>query len=164
VKINKVIASRDDKLEGGDFYKAVRSDGRTDSSRIFRSKIEVVVISAAWVEAGPAEWAKVAAVHVFPDRQFVAASSAENCPKVPLGTRPHLDGMACKEFVAILAGIVDAAASHPDGNDVDRRAIMEAPGLPIYFHSLNFRFWQLHFPIRTQGRNRSVALVRKEFA
>jgi hypothetical protein len=66
--------------------------------------------------------------------------------------------------MAILAGIVDAAASHPDGNDVERRVIMGAPGLPIYFHSPNFRVWQLHFPIRTQCSNRSVALVRKEFA
>jgi hypothetical protein len=52
--------------------------------------------------------------------------------------------MACEELMAILAGIVDAAASHPDGNDVERRVIMGAPGLPIYFHSPNFRVWQLH--------------------
>ena len=44
----------------------------------------MVVVSAAWVEASPAEWAKVAAVHVLLDRQFVPAGSAENCPNVPL--------------------------------------------------------------------------------
>ena len=44
----------------------------------------MVVVSAAWVEAGPAEWAQVAAVHVLPDGQFVPAGSAENCSNVPL--------------------------------------------------------------------------------
>jgi hypothetical protein len=57
--------------------------------------------------------------------------------------------MACKKFMAILAGIVDAAASHLDSNDVERRVIMDAAGLRIDFHSLHFRsltirFWQLH--------------------
>jgi hypothetical protein len=44
----------------------------------------VVVVSAAWIKARPAEWARVAAVHIFADRQFVPAGSAENCPNVPL--------------------------------------------------------------------------------
>ncbi len=136
----------------------------TDSGRVFRGKIKVVVVSATWVEGGPAEWAQVAAVHVFPDRQFVPAGSAENCPNVPLRTRPHLASMACKEFMAILAGIVDAATSHPDGNDVERRVIMDAAGLPICLQSLDIRFWQLHFPIRTQSSNGSVPLVRQKFA
>jgi hypothetical protein len=46
--------------------------------------------------------------------------------------------MACKEFMAILAGIVDAAASHPDRNDVDCRVVMDAPGPRIHFHTSNF--------------------------
>jgi len=63
--------------------------------------------------------------------------------------------MARKKFMAILASIVDSAASHPDSNDVERRAIMDAPGLRVDFHSLHFhsltiRFWQLHILIRTQ--------------
>jgi hypothetical protein len=44
----------------------------------------VVVTPAAWIEARLAEWARVAAVHVFADRQFVPAGSAENCPDLPL--------------------------------------------------------------------------------
>jgi hypothetical protein len=43
----------------------------------------VVVVSAAWVEGGLAMRAQVAAVHVFADRQFVAAGSAKNCANVP---------------------------------------------------------------------------------
>jgi hypothetical protein len=44
----------------------------------------VVVISAAWIEPRPAQWARVAAVQVFADRQFVPARSAEDCPNIPL--------------------------------------------------------------------------------
>jgi hypothetical protein len=64
--------------------------------------------------------------------------------------------MACKKFVAILAGIVDAAASHPDSNDVNRGVIMDAPGLRVYFHPVDIRFWRLHILIRTQGRSPTV--------
>jgi hypothetical protein len=49
--------------------------------------------------------------------------------------------MACKKFVAILAGIVDTAASHPDSNDVNRGLIMDAPGLGVYFHPVDIWFW-----------------------
>jgi hypothetical protein len=55
-----------------------------DSSRVFRRKIEPVVFSAPWVEAGPALRARVAAAHVFADRQFVSTCSTENCPNIPL--------------------------------------------------------------------------------
>jgi hypothetical protein len=37
--------------------------------------------------------------------------------------------MVCKEFMAVLAGIVNATASHPDRNDVERRVVMDAPSL-----------------------------------
>jgi hypothetical protein len=68
--------------------------------------------------------------------------------------------MARKKFVAILAGIVDAAASHPDSDDVDRRTIMGAPGLRVYLHSVDTRFHQLHILIRTQCSNRLTCCVR----
>jgi hypothetical protein len=46
--------------------------------------------------------------------------------------------MACEEFMAILAGIVDAAAGHLDGDDVERGVVMNATRLRIYFHSPDF--------------------------
>jgi hypothetical protein len=80
-------------------------------------KVKLVVIPAAWIEAIPAVRAQGAAIHVFANRQFVATGSA--------------DSMACKEFMAILAGIVNATASHSDRNDVDRRVVMDEPSLRI---------------------------------
>jgi hypothetical protein len=41
--------------------------------------------------------------------------------------------------MTILAGIIDAAASHFDRNDVQRRVVMDAPGLRIHFHSTDIR-------------------------
>jgi hypothetical protein len=46
--------------------------------------------------------------------------------------------MACEEFMAILAGIVDTAAGHLDGDDVERGVIVDATRLRIYFHSPDF--------------------------
>jgi hypothetical protein len=68
--------------------------------------------------------------------------------------------MARKKFMAILAGIVDAAASHPDSDDVDRRTIMDAPALRVYLDSVDTRFQQLHILIRTQCSNRLACCVR----
>jgi hypothetical protein len=59
--------------------------------------------------------------------------------------------MARKHFMAILAGIVDAATSHPDSNDVDRRVVMGASRLRIYIQSTHIRFFKLHIRIRTQA-------------
>ena len=50
--------------------------------------------------------------------------------------------------------IVDAAASHPDSNDVERRVIMDAPCLRVCFHSVDIRFSQF-YTIRTQCSNRA---------
>jgi hypothetical protein len=58
--------------------------------------------------------------------------------------------MACEELMAVLAGVVDAATSRLDRDDVERRAVMGATGLRIYFHSSDFWSWQLHMLIRTQ--------------
>jgi hypothetical protein len=56
--------------------------------------------------------------------------------------------MARKHFMAILAGVVDAATSNPYGNDVERGVVMGASRLRIYFHSSDIRFIDFHMPIR----------------
>jgi hypothetical protein len=64
--------------------------------------------------------------------------------------------------MAILAGIVDAAASHPDRDNVERRVIMDATRLGIYFHSLDIRFLQLHIPnLSLLSATRSIFPTRK---
>ena len=40
--------------------------------------------------------------------------------------------------MAILAGIVEAAASHPDRNDVERRVVVEAASLGVEIEAVDF--------------------------
>lgn len=63
--------------------------------------------------------------------QLCAAGAAEDRGPVPLRARPDLNGVIREGFVAVLAGIVGAAALHADGNDVQRRVIVGAAGLGI---------------------------------
>jgi hypothetical protein len=46
--------------------------------------------------------------------------------------------------VAILAGIIDAAALHPDRDDVESGSIVSAAGLRIQIDSANFKARKLH--------------------
>jgi len=59
--------------------------------------------------------------------------------------------VACEEFMAILAGIVNAAAGYLDSNDVERRVVMDAPSLRIHLHASNLWFCCRHMSIKTQS-------------
>jgi hypothetical protein len=52
--------------------------------------------------------------------------------------------------MAILAGIVNAAAGHFDRDDVERRVVMSAPSFRIHLHASNLRSLRLHMTIKTQ--------------
>jgi hypothetical protein len=95
----------------GEFYRAFLNG-------LFRREVKVVVIPAARVERCVTERAKIAAVHIFADGEFMSARPAKNCANAPLGTRPNPDLMPGQSLVTILAGIIDTTASHFDGNDV----------------------------------------------
>ncbi|MBB6147427.1 hypothetical protein HNQ77_005423 [Silvibacterium bohemicum] len=78
------------------------------------------MIPAAGVESGCALRTLRPAIHVFANRQFMTARPAKNRANVPLGAEPYLDSVIGEDFVAILAGVVDAAAAHSDRKDVER--------------------------------------------
>ena len=50
---------------------------------------------------------------------------------VPFDLGPDFNRMARERIVAVLAGVVDAAAFHFDGNDVERGVVVEAAGLGV---------------------------------
>ena len=116
-------------------------------------KVTLGVSSAAWVEASLAVGTHGAAVHIFSNRQFVPADSAENCPHVPLSGRPHADCMSRKKLMAILAGIVDAAVCHFDRDNIERRMVVGAPGLFCLPSILYLRSYGPHVNTRTQRYN-----------
>jgi len=98
----------------------------------------MVVAAASGVEGGPAGGAARVALKVLGDGEFGAAGTAEDGRLVPLGLRPDLDGMAGEGDVAILAGVIESAALHLDGDDVGGAVVVEAAGLGIEVQSADF--------------------------
>ena len=66
------------------------------------------------------------------------ASSAENSFGVPFSPGPDLDGVPSQRVMAILARVIDAAAPHLNGDDVDWFVVVNAAGLRINLHAANF--------------------------
>jgi len=69
---------------------------------------------------------------------------------VPFRPRPHGRRVPGERIVAVLAGIIDAAALHPDRNDVERRMPMDAARFAIEIDTADFGsdvvFGHLHLP------------------
>lgn len=67
------------------------------------------------------------------------AAAAEDSFLVPFGLGPEFDGVVGQCVVAVFAGVVDAAAFHFDGDDVQRGLVMDAAGLRIEIQPADFR-------------------------
>lgn len=102
------------------------------------------MVSAARVKLCPAHWTGVAAAHVLTNRKLRRAGSAENGALVPFAFRPDRGRMPRERCVAILAGIVNSAALHFDGNDVSRAAVVLATGLGIELNPADLWMPSLH--------------------
>jgi hypothetical protein len=102
------------------------------------------MIAATGIKGGIAIWALIAARHVLRDAQLISAGAAENRRLVPLLPRPGLNRVVCQRVMALLAGVIDAAAFHPDGNDVEFGSVMSAACRGIEFDPANFRVRQWH--------------------
>jgi len=83
-------------------------------------KIEMVVVPACGIEGRRTDGAARFASQVFANGQLCAAGSAQNGLLVEFAEWPHLDGMPGERDVAVLAGVVRAAALHFDGDNVRR--------------------------------------------
>src|ERR1700722_6375668 len=114
------------------------------TSQRFRREVKLVVVPTAGVKRGHTERAKIAAVHIFANGEFVSACPAKNCASIPLGTRPNPDVMPGKCFVAVLARVVDAAAGHFDGNNVALGVVVQAACRRVWLNSLDFRSRCVH--------------------
>jgi len=90
-----------------------------------------MVIAAGGVEGGVTRGTPGVGLEVCGDGELGAAGTAEDGLVVPFGLRPGLDGMVGEGVMAVFAGVVEAAASHFDSDDVERRVVMETAGLGI---------------------------------
>ena len=91
----------------------------------------MVVVGAGGIEGGAAVRAAEIAMQIFVNGQFPLARAAQNGALVEFGARPDGNWVAGQGEVAILAGVVDVAAVHFDGDDVDGGAVVSAAGLRI---------------------------------
>lgn len=90
-----------------------------------------MVLAALGIEGRAATGTSAFTSKILTNGKLPRAGAAKHRFLVPLGARPHLSWVAGKCLVAILAGIVDAAALHPDGSDVVRCMPMETSRIAI---------------------------------
>jgi hypothetical protein len=101
-------------------------------------EIEMVVVAAGRVEVGVAVGAAGVALEVDGDGELGAARAAEDGLRVTFGFGPGFEGVVGEGGVAVFAGVIDAAAFHFDGNDVERRVVVEAASLGIEVEAADF--------------------------
>ena len=70
-------------------------------------------------------------MQIFTDGQFRFTSAAQNCRLIEFRVRPNVYRMVGDGEVAVFASVVNAAAFHFDGDDVQGRVVMKATGLGI---------------------------------
>jgi len=116
-------------------HRSAARDGKNAGLGNGRFKIEMVVVAASGVEGSLAGGAAGVALQVLGDGEFGVAGSAEDGRLVPFGIGPDLGGMPGEGNMAILAGVIEAAAPHLDGDDVGGAVVVEAAGLGIEVQS-----------------------------
>ena len=108
-------------------------------SSVHGRKIKLRVFSAAGVKPNVAGRAIVAAGQVLLDAHLISTGAAQDRALSPFGLRPDFDWMISQSLVAILAGVIDAAAFHLYRDDVENGPIVSAARFCIQIDSANFR-------------------------
>ena len=109
------------------------------TTRLFRLKIEVIVIPATRIKLHPAGWTCIPAFHVSPYAQLRPTAPTKHRQLIPLLALPNFDSMAGKRLMTILARIVEATTPHPDRNHIDRLVVMRAASLRVQIDSVYSR-------------------------
>ena len=116
-----------------------------------------MVIAACRIKPSTARGAPRITFQVFANGHLRAARPAENRSLVPLLVWPGCDRMASQRYVAVLASVVDPAALHFDGHNIQRRAIVRATRLTIHFDPAHIthrlRLFRAHYPPMFKNSN-----------
>lgn len=94
-------------------------------------EIKMMVMGAGGIEGGAAVRAAGIAMQIFVNGQFPFAGAAQNGGLMEFGAGPDGNRVVGQGDVAVLAGVVETAAVHLDGDDVDWRVEVGAAGLRI---------------------------------
>jgi hypothetical protein len=96
------------------------------------------MLAAAGIESGAAGGTLVATGHIPLDAHLISAGAAQYCGLCPLRLRPNLDRMICQSFMAILAGVIDAATFHLYRDNIENGSIVCTARLCVQIDSPNF--------------------------
>ena len=113
------------------------------------------MIAAARIEGSAAAGTHVATRHILRNAELAATNAAKHGRLTPLLLRPDLNWMVRQSLVALLAGVIDAAALHPDRDDVESGSVVSAAGLSIEIDPANFGALQWH-----RGQNIGAPIAR----
>ena len=75
---------------------------------------------------------------ILHDAEFISAGAAEHSGLSPILPRPDLDRMIRKSLMALLAGVIDATAFHPNGNNVESGSVVSTACLSVEIDPANF--------------------------
>ena len=98
----------------------------------------MVVVAAGGVERGLARRAAEVGVEIDGNGEFGAAGTAEDGWFEPIGLRPRLEAMVGEGIMAVFASVIESAALHFDGDDVERGMVVKAAGLRIEIQAVDF--------------------------
>jgi hypothetical protein len=99
----------------------------------------MVVMAATGIELCPTGRAFVGAVQIFSNGHGRSTNTTQYGYFIALAERPSFNGMAGQRIVTVLAGIVDQAALHLDGDDIQSRVIVNAARLGIDLDATDYR-------------------------
>jgi hypothetical protein len=122
----------------------------------------MIVASTFRIELGAASRATKLALQVLVDRQLYTTGAAQFCFLAPFALGPDFDFVFGKRSMALLARIVDAAALHPDRNDVGCSVEVRAPGLRIEINPTHI--WKVKSHCTKKSRDNQPIVSRGDEA
>jgi hypothetical protein len=99
----------------------------------------MIVAAALGIELRTTTLASGIAMHVLQYCELYTAGAAKDGFLAPFALRPYGDLMIGKQRVTVLAGIVDTATLHPDGNYVIGPAVVLASSLRVKICTTHLR-------------------------
>jgi hypothetical protein len=96
------------------------------------------VPAASWIEGRAANRACETAIQVLLNGHLRPACATKHGGFGPFRLWPDLDRMASQSLVAVLAGVIDTATPHLDGNNVENTPVVSAASVHIEVDSADF--------------------------
>ena len=104
------------------------------------------MVATSGIEGNATIGAPVATCQVLRNAELISANPTEHSGLAPFCLQPDFDGMVCQDLVALFAGVINAAALHLDGKNIEIGSGVSAARLSVEVDPANFGACLLHFP------------------